>query len=616
MHNFKKYTTNIRVLCASMVERANSGHPGSCMGLAPLLLQVYDRLYYDPDCPRNPDRDVFIMSNAHACAIQYVFNALIGYLKVEDLKEFRQLNSRTPGHPEKNDFGIEITSEPLGQGVAEAVGFAIAMKKMKSPNRVICVFGDGCYQEGISQEAFSLAANLCLNNLIYIYDYNKMTIDGSTEISMCENVVGRFVALGFEVVEILDEKLLEDCVFMDKIFSIKEKPTMVIFHSVIGAGCRKAGRNEMHGTPIGREEIDLLKKEIDLGGDFEICEGLKEFFAKRNEELRKKRHVSEISFNIEYPTLDIDECVGETSPMATRVHLKKTIEKLALKNGIVLGSADLGDSVGVKRKDAVIFDRNNYNGDYINFGIREHAMCAAMNGMCAFGMVAIGGTFLNFVTYCFPAIRLAALDGARAIYVLSHDSIGLGEDGPTHQPIEALSLLRATPNLHVLRPCDGTEVAFSLKYAIERMGPTCIVVSRQSVEQVPNSSISGASKGAYFIKFEENSTVTIIATGSEVALCLKVLEKLFEHGVTASLVSMISFEIFDSQPISYRKQILRGFVVSVEMLAKFGWSAYSKLQIGMDTFGKSGKAKDLLEYFGFTVEKIVEKILMDLKNEE
>ena len=605
----KRLVTNIRILCAEMVEKAQSGHPGSALGLAPFLLELYSVLNFDPEDPRNPDRDVFILSNAHVCVIQYVINYLIGYLSLEDLMQFRQINSKTPGHPEKNDRGIEITSEPLGQGVAEAVGFAIALKKCKSSRRVFCVFGDGCYQEGITQEAFSIAAHLNLDNLVYIYDYNKMTIDGSTTISMTEDPKKRFQALGFDVVELNGDEYSKE---WDKAFQRSERVKMVILHTVIGRGCLFEGENRTHGLPLGKDAISAMKKEIGIEKDFEVLPELLDYFGKIKEE--RRREGRKRIFSQEKVCIEFGSYVPENKKIATRTHFERALNEIPEIERLVGGAADLTPSVGTKKKTFREFTAENRDGNYIHYGIREHAMCAIMNGMAAYGFWPFAGTFLNFVTYCFPSIRLAALDNAKVFYVLTHDSIGVGEDGPTHQPVEALALLRATPNLHVLRPCDGVETRFSLKYALERNGPTCIILSRQGVDPVKNTSMEKAAKGAYFVVESSNPDVTIIATGSEVSLCAKVVELLRKKNIEASLVSLVSFEVFETQESAYKKSILGNKPrVSVEALSSFGWERYSHLQIGMTTFGKSGKGADVLKHFGFTPEDISEKVEAFLK---
>lgn len=341
----KKLITNIRILCAEMVERAQSGHPGSALGLAPFLFELYSILNFDPDYFRNPDRDIFILSNAHVCVIQYVFNYLIGYLSLDDLKNFRQIHSNTPGHPEKNDKGIEITSEPLGQGIAEAVGFAISLKKSGTSGRVFCVFGDGCYQEGISQEAFSLAAHFNLNNLVYIYDYNKMTIDGDTSTSMTENPRNRFVGLGFDVVELNGDVYSEE---WTQAFEKSDRVKIVILHTVIGKGSMFEGENKTHGLPLGKEAIDKMKGEIGIVDDFEVLPELLEYFRKIKEKRRRGR--AKNVFKDENINIDFSDYVPEDKAVATRIHFANALNELPEISRLIGGSADVTYSVGTKRK--------------------------------------------------------------------------------------------------------------------------------------------------------------------------------------------------------------------------------------------------------------------------
>lgn len=593
----KKLIANIRILCAEMIEKAKSGHPGSALALSPVLFDLYQVLDL-----HSADRDIFLLSNAHVCVVQYVMNHLIGLLELEDLKSFRQLNSNCPGHPEQDELrGIEITSEPLGQGVAQAVGFAIALKKLGSNKRVVCILGDGCYQEGISQEAFSLAAHLGLDNLIYIYDSNEMTIDGNTSLSMTEDRCKRFEALGFDVkVATLTDEEPEYINFVMK--AGNSVPRILILKTTIGQGCSLAGLNRMHGLPVGREVIEKMKSEVGIKGDFFVSDEFRDIFPQNVRQPRN--YLSAISQRFEAP----NDYVPEKDSVATRKHLMNAINDLDINERFISGSADLADSIGTKGSKFTVLDRNNFSGNFIHYGIREHAMCAIMNGLSVMGFIPISGTFLNFVLYCFPAIRTACIDNLHNIYVLTHDSVRLGEDGPTHQPIESLALLRATPNLHVLRPCDGVETRFSLVYALNRNGPTCLILSRQNIPLVLNTSYEGCSKGAYLLKEVESPQVTIIASGSEVPLAIETAENLLKRGIPTNVLSFLSFEIFEELEYSLKKESFKGKIVSLEILSTFGWSKYADLCIGIDSFGKSGTEKDILNYFGFTVEGITAKI--------
>ncbi|KAF7683509.1 Transketolase 1 [Astathelohania contejeani] len=606
---------NIRVLCAEMIERARSGHPGAPLALSPMMHILYTRhLQFDPEDPNWPSRDIFILSNGHACAIQYVMLHLSGYdLSMEDLKNFRVLGSKTPGHPEHGITpGVEVTTGPLGQGIANAVGFAIAQKACQEKNkfpigRVFCVFGDGCYQEGISHEAFSLAGHLKLSNLIFIYDYNQITIDGPVSLSMSDDPILRFKALGFEVTVV--ENGNDDLEAIDKALGkMIDKPHVIILHTTIGKESELEGSAKCHGSPLGSENLAKLKNKLGFEGSFIIKDevlNIYKILRKRKKEIRKEWNAKYKKEEINIPDKIIN-LKKEYDSLSTRQHFFNALNEISF-DCLIGGSADLTPSNLTKKKKAIEFSAFE-SGNYIHYGIREHAMFAIMNGISSFGYhIPFGGTFLNFVTYGFPAVRLAALSKHRVFYVLTHDSIGLGEDGPTHQPIETLALLRATPGLTTLRPCDGVEVRFSLDFAIRHKGPTAICLSRQEISAVPNTSFEKCNRGAYFVIDSPDPELIIISTGSEVALSVAVAEKLKKR---VSVVSMISFELFEQQDDTYRQKIIPTGVlkISIEALSTFGWSKYSDIQIGIDKFGKSGKWKDVYDYFDFNVERIIERI--------
>ncbi|XP_029166595.1 transketolase 1-like [Nylanderia fulva] len=637
---------NIRIICVEMVERARSGHPGTPLGLAPFVFKLFsDHLRFDPDDPSWIDRDVFILSNGHACALQYVMYHLIGYdISMDDLKSFRRVGSKTPGHPEREITpGIEVTTGPLGQGVANAVGVAIAQQKLRCHNngdplfsgKVYCIFGDGCYQEGISEEAFSIASHYNLNNLVFIYDSNKTTIDGPTSLSMTSDPVQRFKALNFEIVHVVDGN--EDIKSMGEALSRNsDRPMVIILETSIGRGSKLEGDSKAHGEPLGKENVDDLKRKFGLmDGEFHIRECVYKHFKEIKEKNRKVRgewnklkskylsqngkkcNLMDIKdiFEPEKINLEITYQPSNES-IATRKHFSNALNEFAphLKN-LFGGAADLTKNVLTKWSGCVEFTRDDRSGSYIRYGIREHGMFGIMNGISSLGVhLPYGGTFLNFVTYGFPSVRLAALSSLRAIYVLTHDSIGLGEDGPTHQPIETLALLRATPNLVVFRPFDGLETRFSLRYAIERRGPTAIVLSRQNVSEISHSSLEKMSKGAYYLIEHKDPELIILSTGSEVPLSREVVELL--HPRRVSLVSFLSFELFEDQPLEYKNYVLPKDVpkVSIEALSTFGWHKYSDFQIGVDKFGMSGNYKEVFEYFEFTPNKLKERILLLLKD--
>lgn len=616
---------NIRVLCAEIVEKAKSGHPGAPMGLCHMMHILYtEYLVLDLENTQNISRDIFVLSNGHACVIQYVMNHLLGLLSMEDLLSFRQLNSLTPGHPERNAHGIEITTGPLGQGVAAAVGFAISSKlyakhisaQIPENSRVYCVFGDGCYQEGISQEAFSLCARLGLDNITFIYDYNRITIDGPAHLSMNENVIMRFEALGFAVVEADGHDSDSIRAALD---SRAAGPKVIILHTTIGMDSELAGSCKAHGSPLGEENIAKLKEKYNFPEEeFRITSKLKEAYARAKNRMMAsiKNRPNKNLITDKNSKISFEPYVSEDA--ATRKHFAKALNSIKSSQRILCGCADLTPSVLSQMNGSADFGSEDSLNVYLRFGIREHAMCGVMNGIAAHGIfLPVGGTFLNFIMYGFPSARLAALSHLRVLYVLTHDSILLGEDGPTHQPIEVLAALRAAPGLVVLRPCDGRETRAALAVAFAENGPTAVVLSRQTVPEVAATAQNEngeeyaccVSKGAYFLVKEAPSDVILLATGSEVELAFKTKELLRDKKV--SIVSFVSFELFERQDAAYRQEILdaKAVKVSIEALSTFGWSKYSDLQIGLDEFGRSAPGKDAYEFFGFTPEKVAQRIL-------
>ncbi|KMV65908.1 transketolase [Encephalitozoon cuniculi EcunIII-L] len=613
---------NIRTLCADMVQRANSGHPGAPLGLAPFVYVLYTEfINFDPDDEKWVGRDIFLLSNGHACALQYVVSYLIGHLNMEDLMNFRQIGGRTPGHPERKYPGVESSTGPLGQGLANAVGFAISLKKLGDLglfNRVYCVFGDGCYQEGMGQESFSLAANLKLDNIVFIYDFNKTTIDGPTSLSMNEDVAQRFLSLGFEV-DIVDGDDLDG---IRKALSKKvSKPMVIILETIIGRGSIVEGSCKAHGAPLGEDGVRRLKEKFGIPAvDFYVSPSLMEKFKILNEKKRRIRTEWDVK-GIKAITVrewtDIQRKMdsiykstykAQDAPKATRKHFSEALKDLKEVSYLIGGAADLQSSV-LTKIGGDDFNAENHNGGYINFGIREHCMCGVMNGIASHGyFLPYSGTFLNFISYGFPSVRLGCMDNLNLFYVLTHDSIGLGEDGPTHQPIEVLSTLRATPNLITMRPCDGTEVRTSLYTALTREGPKAVILSRQSVPEIPHTDMEKARRGAYYLVEVENPDLILLSTGSEVQICYEVAEALSDLKI--SIVSFFSWELFEEQGEEYKKHILKDVPkVSIEALSTFGWTKYSDMQIGMTTFGASGACKDVYNHFGLNCKEISKKIV-------
>ncbi|KAI8051433.1 Transketolase, thiamine diphosphate binding domain-containing protein [Syncephalis plumigaleata] len=630
----------IRTLSADMVQAANSGHPGAPMGCAPMAHVLFSRhLRCNPKNSTWLNRDRFVLSNGHACALQYVLLHLLGYkLSLDDLKQFRQIGSHTPGHPEAADTdGIEVTTGPLGQGFSNAVGLALAEAHMAATfnrddfplidNYTYVILGDGCLQEGIASEAASLAGHLKLGRLIALYDSNGIQIDGDTALSFDEDVNKRFEAYGWHVLSVEDGD--NDLDAIDRAITeakrVTDRPTLINIRTTIGFSAPKAGTEKVHGAPLG--DADLATQVSEFYG--KLCASGEEREAKWNQlfENYKKSHSEQAN--------DLTRRINKTlpnewrqllptykptdSPVATRKLSETVLNHIADKlPELIGGSADLTHSNLTQWKTAVDFQASNSKlgnpaGRYLRFGVREHGMAAILNGISAYGaLVPFGATFLNFISYALGAVRLSALSKQRVIYIMTHDSIGLGEDGPTHQPIETLAGLRALPNLHVLRPADGNEVSAAYIAAIESLEtPSVICLTRQNVRQLEGSSIDNALHGAYTLAHDANSTpnIILVGTGSEVEICVDAAAELAKQGIVAHVVSMPSWFLFDKQPESYRQSVFPVGVpvLSVEALSTLGWQKYAHAQVGMHTFGTSGPYKQVYAHFGFTAQNVAEK---------
>ncbi|OMJ25362.1 Transketolase 1 [Smittium culicis] len=646
----------IRCLAADTVQGANSGHPGAPMGCAPMAHILYSKFINGN--PKNPDwinRDRFVLSNGHACALQYVTLHLMGYdITIDDLKKFRQLHSKTPGHPERMETpGIEVTTGPLGQGIANAVGLAMAEKHLAATfntndfkvfdNTVYCITGDGCLQEGVASEASSLAGHMKLGNLIVLYDANKIQIDGSTDLAFTEDVLARYESYGWhtQTVENGDSDFdsLYKAIADAKL--VTDKPSLIKVHTTIGFGSAKQGTEKVHGAPLGDADIanvktlfhfdpslkyhvgqnvyDLYKATADAGSQKEAewnqmmlkyQQAHPDLYSEFDRRFNKKELPTDWVKNL--PTFSPSD-----APVATRKLSEGIINAIAPNMPEFLGgSADLTGSNLTYWKTAGEFqhpsyDFGDYSGRYIRYGVREHAMAAISNGLAAYGgLVPFASTFLNFISYAVGASRLSALQQLQVIYIMTHDSIGLGEDGPTHQPIETLSMLRATPNTVVLRPADGNETSASYLSALSyKDRPSVICLTRQNLPQLQGSSIESALKGGYVLQDVPNPDLILIGTGSEVSICVDTAKVLSSEGINCRVVSMPSFEIFDEQPEEYRKQVLPNGIprISVEAMSTSSWYKYAHHPIGIDTFGASGKIDDLYNYFGLTPSKIAEK---------
>lgn len=646
----------IRSLVIDMINKANSGHPGMALGSAPILYTLFsNHLVANPKDPEWINRDRFVLSAGHASSLLYAILHLAGYeLSLEDLKNFRQLNSLTPGHPEYRwTKGVDATSGPLGQGIAQAVGMAIAEasichnyengdKLVNHYTYVLC--GDGCLQEGLSQEAISLAGHQKLNKLILFYDSNNVTLDGSLDLSFSENVKARFLASEWNVIEVSDGN---DIASIDKGIKeakkSKDKPTMILVHTIIGYGSNKQGTSKIHGSPLGLEDAKHAKVEI-YGfdhEDFYVPEEVKKHFQdtflargnKEYEEYQKnfkkyeQKHPSEAKRFLELKELDLSNYLVDILPdfekgssLSSRVASGKALNDYMLSIPMLIGgSADVAGSVMTKLNNGINFTPESREGHNINWGIREFAMASAQNGMLLHGgMRTYVGCFLVFADYLKPAIRMAALSHLPAIYLFSHDSIAVGEDGPTHQPVEQLAMLRSIPHVRVIRPCDERETYAAWLEALKSKDePTALILSRQNLPLLDNTSLDGLKRGAYAVSKEmKKAELTIIATGSEVSLAIEAQKKLLEKGIDSRVVSMPSMEIFNKQDQNYKDEVLANPYerrISVEMLSTFGWAKWAKYNMGIDTFGTSAPAKDAIKHFDFTSEKLVEICLQILK---
>ncbi|KAI7866125.1 transketolase [Spinellus fusiger] len=646
----------VRVLAADMVKTAKSGHPGTPMGCAPVAHVLFSQFVnVDPKESHWPNRDRFLLSNGHACALQYIMLHFLGFqLSMEDLQNLRKVNSSTPGHPERGHTdGVEVTTGPLGQGIANAVGLAIAEAHMAATfnkpdyplidHYTYVLLGDGCLQEGVQSEACSLAGHLKLGKLIAIYDDNKITIDGSTKLSFTEDVLRRFEAYGWHTLSVSDGDKDLDSIqqAIEEAKKVTEKPSLIKIYTTIGFGSENQGNEKVHGSSLKEQDIVQLKKKFgfDDKKDFQVPSTVYDYYHKRAKACGRIREAwnqlfSRYSEAYAKEAQDFKRRMAgelpdgwkETLPRYTAKDKPQATRKLseALLTQIttaipelVGGSADLTSSNNTRWEKAVDFQApstglGNYSGRYLRYGVREHGMFAIMNGMAAYqGIIPFGGTFLNFLTYGWGAARLSALSRLRVLYLMTQDSIGLGEDGPTHQPIETLALARATPVMLTFRPADGNEVSGAYLVAMERKnGPSIFSLTRQDLPQIDGSSIEGVQKGAYVIEpaSDSNPDVIIVATGSEVPISLESVQILRKKNIKTRLVSMPCTELFDEQSLEYRQSVLlKGVpVVSVEALSTFGWHKYSHAQVGMTTFGVSGPYKDVYEHFKITSDHVAE----------
>jgi len=641
----------IRALAMDAVQQADSGHPGMPMGMADVAAVLFTKfLKFDASEPHWPDRDRFILSAGHGSMLLYSLLHLTGYadMTLDELKHFRQLGSRTAGHPEHGHAsGIETTTGPLGQGLGNSVGFALAERLLAERfgrdivdhyTYVIC--GDGCLMEGVGQEAITLAGHLGLGRLIVLFDDNGISIDGPTSLSTSEDHKKRFAAAGWHVqaVDGLDPDAVTRAI--RKARNVTDKPSLIACKTVIGYGApTKAGTAATHGSPLGKDEVAGARQKLGWShGPFDIPEPIFSAWRKigaRGKSARRqwtKRHAAMAEADrAEFDRRlkgDIPAAVGEgivafkakvaaeKPSWATRKSSQEALEVInPLLPDMVGGSADLTGSNNTKTATLKEMTRANVAGRYIHYGIREHAMAAAMNGMALHGgVIPYGGTFLVFTDYCRPSIRLAALMGLRVIYVMTHDSIGLGEDGPTHQPVEHLAALRAIPGLQVMRPADAIETAECWQIALEsKQRPSVIALTRQNVPTLRGADDANlCARGAYILAGDASAAVRLIASGSEVHLAAAARDLLARDGISAAVVSMPSWELFARQDDTYRAQVLGGdgmVRIACEAASGFGWERWLGTRgafVGMKGFGASGKAADLYKHFGITAEAIAD----------
>src|SRR5512138_57396 len=641
----------IRFLSADAVQKANSGHPGLPMGAAAMAFTVWTRhLRHNPRNPKWAGRDRFVLSGGHGSMLLYSLLHLTGYdLSLEDIQNFRQFGSQTPGHPEYGlTPGVEVTTGPLGQGFAHGVGMAIAAAHLAAefnkPGHEIIqsyIYGivtDGDLMEGISSEAASLAGHLQLGRLIYLYDDNHISIDGSTDISFTEDRVKRFEAYGWHVQSVADGNDVEGIDAAIKAAKADPRPSLIAVRTTIGFGApKRQGTSKAHGEPLGDEELNAAKQNLGwpLEPRFLIPGEALEFFrgaVERGRELETDWKMRFEAYSRLHPTLgaelqrrlkgelpqgwdaDLPVFPVDAKGMATRVSSGKTLNALALKlPELIGGSADLTPSNNTLFEQAGDFQKDNPIGRYVRFGVREHGMGAALNGMNLFGgLIAYGGTFMVFSDYMKPTIRVAAISHVPTIFVFTHDSIGLGEDGPTHQPIEQLAALRATPNVTVIRPGDANEVVEAWRVAITRKhSPTALALTRQNVPTLEGTDRRLLGRGAYVLKdFGENPQLILMASGSEVSLVYGAAEKLFAEGTAVRVVSFPSWELFEEQDETYRESVLPKSItkrLAVEAGATLGWERYAKAVIGLDHYGASAPYKVIFEKFGLTVDNVVAK---------
>ena len=645
----KDMANAIRALAMDAVQKANSGHPGMPMGMADVATVLFTRfLKFDAAHPEWPDRDRFVLSAGHGSMLLYALLYLTGYpeMDIEEIKNFRQLGARTAGHPEYGHApGIETTTGPLGQGLGNAVGMALAERLLNRrygddivSHYTYCLAGDGCLMEGISQEAISLAGHLKLGRLIVLFDDNQISIDGPTDLAVSDDQIERFKASNWHTAAVDGHDPEAVALAIENARGVTDRPSLIACRTVIGYGApKKAGTASTHGSPLGDEEIAGAREKLGWASPpFEVPEPIlatwraagaknREAYEKWSEAAGRldkafREHLVEpvdakVAEDIVRAIAGIKtDFAAEGAKLATRQSSQKVLERLMpVVPGLIGGSADLTGSVGTLTKQHSVVKPDDFSGTYVHYGVREHAMAAAMNGLALHGgIVPYGGTFLVFSDYCRPSIRLSALMEQRVVYVMTHDSIGLGEDGPTHQPVEQLAALRAIPNLNVMRPADSVECAECWELALlAKDTPTILTLTRQGLPLLRATPTEGnlSAKGAYvLIEPDGERDVTLLATGSEVSLAVDAAKLLQDEGVKTAVVSMPCWELFDAQDEAYRDAVLGAAPrVGIEAAVEFGWQKWLGPQgtfVGMRGFGASAPAQELYKHFNITPEAV------------
>ncbi|KAF2239278.1 transketolase [Viridothelium virens] len=646
----------IRTLAVDATFKANSGHPGAPMGMAPVAHILFNKfMTFNPKNPDYINRDRFVLSNGHGCMLQYALLHLFGYdLPLDQLKHFRQVDSITPGHPESHDTpGVEVTTGPLGQGFSNAVGLAVAQAKSAAEfnkpgfnlftNYTYMFFGDGCAMEGIASEAASTAGHLQLGNLIAVYDDNHISIDGDTKCAFTEDVLKRFEAYGWHTQWVKEGDTDLDGIeaALKKAREVTDKPSVIKLTTTIGFGSKLQGTGGVHGNPLKEDDCKQVKQKFGFDPEKtfvvpqQVYDAYHQTAAKgaaaeqewnqlfdkygqqhKAEHADLKRRLSGLlpeGWQKALPTYKPTD-----KAVASRKLSESVLEAIhSVVPELISGSADLTGSNNTRWKDAVDFQPPNlgigdYSGRYMRYGVREHAMAGMMNGISAYGtLIPAGGTFLNFVSYAAGSVRLSSLSHQRVIYIATHDSIGLGEDGPTHQPIETLAHFRALPNMMVWRPADGNETSAAYYVALtSKSTPSIFALTRQNLPQLEGSTIEHAIKGGYVALEDKDADLTLVSTGSEVSLCLESVKVLKDnHNIKTRVVSLPCVEVFDSQSKDYRLSVIPDGIptMSVEVMSTLGWEKYSHEQFGLNRFGASGPYKDVYKKFEFTPEGIAKR---------